>query len=372
MTTASTSPAATASPSRAASPNLPAPRDLTRVRLLLGLIAAEQAAMLLVWVPTLTAGRAVAASVGLALGVVASMLAFWLLGRGRGWPLVLGRFGAAAAITQAFLMHGAVPEAAFWLLCGAVVLASGPLLDSDLWEWGKTAGPSHRWALVLLIPMIVAGFALPTAANSTGDPTQVGPDSLKLSIGCQMDRTPDYVIVTARVEFHWLGVDLLPDGLAGAAGARDWIAVWANQSDLLQAWLGEANTYPPDRYTGGGMIHHSDFGQSPWSSLAGPVNLSIDGRPATRPFASAPDWNWSSSSGLPQTDAKVLEIRWDTIEVGRTYAATWSFRADPDTAPAFMEVQYNHLDRMTFQNGADCSRPAVAYPTRYLVNVGSY
>jgi hypothetical protein len=346
------------------------PYGLTRVRLLLGLIAAEQTAMMLVWVPTLTAGRAVVATVGLALGVVASVLAFWLLGRGRGWPLVLGRFGAAAAITQAFLMHGGVPEAAFWLLCGAVVLASGPLLDSDLWEWGKTAGPSHRWALVLLIPMIVAGFALPTAANSTGDPTQVGPDSLKLRIGCQTDRTPDYVIVTARVEFHWLGVDLLPDGLAGAAGARDWIAVWANQADLLQAWLGEANTYPPDAYTGGGMIHHSSFARSPWTGLAGPVNLSIDGRPARTPFASAVSWN--SWSNLPQTDASLLEVRWDTIEPGRAYAATWHFRADPGTTPAFMEVQYNHLDRMTFQNGANCGNPTVAYPTRYSVNVGSY
>jgi hypothetical protein len=359
--------------------NPAAPATVARIRLFLGLVAAEQIAFAIAVLPGWSPGRAAIAATGLSLGVMAALLCAWRLGRGEAWPLIPAWIAGIAAMLQAFLIHSPSPAAYLLLGCAGlwtcVEVGRLPLL-SIYDPVGRTPpvsavspklGPgAASWlrgrAWLAVAAMLIAGFASPTIAATTFDPTLAGPHDLSLSVLCETSSNPSAEVVTVHVKFHWQRSDALPFGQTGAPGPNDAVGVWAQENGMLQEYL---TSYPSWDVATGFPIHHVELQPDAWAASTGPFHLEADGGIPRVPFGRAD--SWTSVRGLPQSQAKQLVVDWHAIQAGTTYAATWVFQADPGTKPAFVEVEYEHLSRTTFQVVADCAHPTTTYPTHFYV-----
>jgi hypothetical protein len=350
--------------------NSVSPGDLARIRLFMALIAAEMVAVAVVILPDWTPFRAAMAGLGLALGISASLFISWRLGKGLDWlPGVVG-VGIVCAIAQALLSQSDPREPAFVALGAAALVAVRPLLGPDLMSWITSPGQPPAYVRPLLGAMLVAGFVLPGFASSTHDPTQIGPDgvadSMHLAVTCQAAQTGDVVTATAHVEFSWPRTDLLPHGLTGTAGANDLLTIWAEGDIARQQWASLAN---PSSTTMDPLSMAPDLSNWDLSTTVGPIDLTVDGRPPNRGFGRALE---QTQATLATSSGQRLDVFWQAIEAGRTYAANWTFMSQPGEGAPFIVVQYDHLKRLLFQAGADCGRPALTYTTQYMVEVSNY
>jgi hypothetical protein len=351
--------------------NSVSPGDVARVRLFTALIAAELVAAAVVILPTWTPVRAAVAGFGLALGIAASLFTAWRLDKGMDWlPGVVG-VGVGCAIAQALLSQSDPREPAYVLLGAAALLAVRPLLGPDFMSWITSPGKPPAFVRPLLIAMLVAGFVLPGFASSMHDPTQIGPDgvadSMHLAVTCHAKQTGDLVTATAHVEFSWPRTDLLPHGLTGMAGANDLITIWPEGDIARQQWASLAN---PSSTTMEPLSMAPELSSWDLSTTVGPIDLTVDGRPPYRGFGRAIGVAQGAASS--QSLAQRLDVNWQAVDAGRTFAATWTFQSIPGGPVPFIVIQYDHLHRLLFQAGADCSRPSVAYATQFMVEDYGY
>jgi len=354
--------------------NSVSPGDLARIRLFMALIAAEMVAVAVVILPAWTPFRAAVAGLGLALGISASLLTAWRLGKVLDLlPGVVG-VGIVCAIAQALLSQSDPREPAYVLLGAASLIAVRPLLGPDLMSWITSPGqpPAYFRPLpgALLGAMLVAGFVLPGFASSTHDPTQIGPDgvadSMHLAVTCQATQTGSLLTAIVHVEFSWPRTDLLPHGLTGTAGANDLVTIWAEGDIARQQWASLAN---PPSTTMEPLGMAPDLSNWGLSTTVGPIDLTVDGRPPNRGFGRALE---QTQATFATSSGQKLDVYWQAIEAGRTYAANWTFLSQPGEAAPFIVVRYDHLGRLLFQAGADCSRPSVPYATQFMVEASNY
>ena len=346
-------------------------RDIARIRLFMALIVAEIVATALVILPTWTPVRAAVAGLGVALGAAAALFTTWRLGKGLAWLPAVAGVGVVCAIGQALLSQSDPREPAYILLGAAALLAVRPLLGPDLMSWITSPDEAPAFARPLLGAMLVAGFVLPGFASSLHDPTEIGPDgvadSVHLAVTCQATQTGDIVTASAHVEFRWPRTDLLPRGLTGTADANDFITIWPEGDMARQQWASLAN---PSSTTMEPLSMAPDLSNWDLSTTVGPIDLTVDGRPPREGFGLAIGVAQGAASS--QSLAQRLDVNWQAIDAGRTYAATWTFRSIPGGTVPFVVVQYDHLHRLLFQAGADCSRPDVVYATQFMVEDYNY
>jgi hypothetical protein len=326
--------------------------DLARVRLFLGLLAAEQLGFAIAVLPDWTPGRAAVATAALLIGSVDALVIAWLLGTGRLWALPVALLAAAGALVQAWLSQTDPHEPAFVLIGAFAIVAVGTILGPDLMSWPEGIGKPPTALRPLLSALLIAGFVGPGWAASLSDPTQTSGTGLDVGITCRFTRTGGAAIATARVQFSWARTDLLPAGWSGDSSAHDTVRVVAFRAEKVDQWKADGDSPELPLASGYGY---------PWTAFevdADPMDLTVDGSPPRVGLR----WFDPFSSRLPST---TLGITWKAVEPGHAYGVTWLLLGDPTDAPPFLIVEYDHQNRVLFQNAVDCGNPSVVYQTRY-------
>jgi hypothetical protein len=335
-----------------------APRDerpavVGWLRLTLGLAMLVVGIGLALLVPQATPVRALGTLVAEVAGLVAMSLAIGGLARGQRWALLY-----AIGVCIALLAWGVesvlvTPSGSITIPLGAILAAAVLLAVYAAWDRlqafvAGSAPIGRKMGVVLLLSLLVPATVPPVLA-ALPDPTQAGPDDLRMSVSMVCDRGDVafdgigtvYGIqrVTLMAEMSWQRSDLLPKGVAGLFHAPD----YGNSAGFRL--LDEAPDLPLPTW----LLANGDV----------PVVDLATGESAGWFGSTAP-----SVALLPETIGSfTIGIAPEAIRAGHTIRATWLLTPVSDAGAAWprIEVAYAHLDRFLLEGTVSCGETTTAH-----------
>jgi len=335
-----------------------APRDerpavVGWLRFTLGLAMLIAGIGLAVLLPQATPVRALGTLVAEAFGLGAMGLAIGALARGQRWALLYG-----IGVCVGFLAWGvesvlATPSGSITVPLGALLAAGVLLAVYAAWDRlqafvAGSAPIGRKMGVVLLLSLLVPATVPPVLA-ALPDPTQAGPDDLRMSVSMVCDRgdvafdgigtASGIQRVTLVAEMSWQRSDLLPGGVAG-------------------------------------LFHASDYGDSAGFRLLDeapdlplPTWLLANGDVPVVDLATGESAGWFGSTApsvalLPETIGSfTIGIAPEAIRAGHAIRATWLLTPVSDAGAAWprIEVAYAHLDRFLLEGTVSCGETTTAH-----------
>jgi hypothetical protein len=279
--------------------------------------------------------------------------------------------GSAEIGYLAATVLGLTPVRALFTALGLGVGSAAALLIAFNWDSLARRSGLRRWLPALLVLALIAGPLV--ALSEVGDPTQVRPPDLSLSVVCRP--AADGKSLTAHVEFRWSKTDLWPNGI-GRDPVHDLIGLEPRYTFGV-----------PDRAPEIG----SGYSFAEWWLLSGPHDLAVDGLPDAgfgRPAQSSdPDYLVAVMYQLGYGGSQ-LEVSQAAVQPGHVYAADWTFGlgewaqlgiADGSVKPeelgvdrVFLVADYGHAKRFVTHAYSACAAPSKTYTIQTEILNDSY